>query len=285
MIIACPACSTRYVVPDASIGPEGRTVRCAKCRHSWFQDGPTLTDLAASAPAPKPAPPRPAPPAQAPSPQTAAPQTAAPTPAANEGAQAENRRFVKERSAEAEEGFAESAPPAISTPQPVVMPPIESEPEASTSHFDSSPPFRGRRNPLKIWTWAASVFAVVAVGAILAVSYLGLPDWMPVNRPTFAVAQPELLLDFPPEQQVRRQLPNGTEFFGASGTITNVGSEARNVPAILILLRDGRDRVVYSWEVMPSKRSLAPGESISVNEAVTDVPRSARWAQIGWKPS
>ena len=40
MIIACPACATRYVVPDSAIGMEGRSVRCAKCRHNWFQDGP-----------------------------------------------------------------------------------------------------------------------------------------------------------------------------------------------------------------------------------------------------
>ncbi|WP_292682983.1 MJ0042-type zinc finger domain-containing protein [Novosphingobium sp.] len=58
MIIACPACATRYVVPDTAIGVEGRTVRCAKCRHSWYQEGPEL----APRPAPGAAPPAPPPP-------------------------------------------------------------------------------------------------------------------------------------------------------------------------------------------------------------------------------
>lgn len=38
MIIICPECSTRYVVADASIGEEGRTVRCASCAHQWHQE-------------------------------------------------------------------------------------------------------------------------------------------------------------------------------------------------------------------------------------------------------
>ena len=128
------------------------------------------------------------------------------------------------------------------------------------------------------------VFALLAAGTIAAVSYWGLPDWVPVSRPTFDIGQPDLQLDFPADQQERRQLPNGTEYFGASGTITNTGSEAQRVPPILIVLRDGRDRIVYSLEVQPPKRSLAPGESVTVNEAVTDVPRSAKFAEIGWKP-
>ena len=107
---------------------------------------------------------------------------------------------------------------------------------------------------------------------------------MPVSRPTFAAAEPDLVLDFPPAQQDRRRLPNGTEFFGATGTIRNVGQETKRVPSLLIVMRDERERKVYEWVVVPPKRRLAPGESVTINEVVTDVPRAARVAEIGWKP-
>lgn len=246
MIIQCPACATRYVVPDTAIGVEGRTVRCAKCRHSWFQD-PSAAVL------------RPA--------------------------------LELSQEGEIAHGGGQGAPadPVFASPESPPPPPPAPVGEAryaksQPSQFDSAPPFRRRVNPLKLWSWAAGIFAVVAAGLILAVSFFGLPDWVPVARPTFAAAEPDLQLDFPPQQQQRRQLPNGKEFFAASGSITNIGTAARALPTILIVLRDARDRIVFSWEVPPPQRTIAPGESVVIDEAVTDIPRSAKFAEIGWKP-
>ncbi len=153
------------------------------------------------------------------------------------------------------------------------------------SAFDSEPPFRPRRNVLRLWTYAAAIFAIFAMGTVLGVSYWGLPDWVPVSQPTFGLGQSDLVLDFPEGKQDRRQLPNGTEYFGASGTVTNVGKVTRTLPPILIVLRDARERIVYSWEVAPPQRTLAPGESVTINQAVPDVPKAAKFAEIGWKPS
>ena len=298
MIIACPACNTRYVVPDSAVGVEGRTVRCAKCKHSWFQEGPGAEQVIASqdagpaAPATPTAAP-PSEPARSSASSTARPQpapapadpvaphreTAAAAPPSEPASPATAEPHAA--SPEPEDSGFEGPPPVTDTrPEPQPIPAIDPD----RSQFDYEPPFRPRRNPLKVWTAAGAVFALVALGVVGAVSYWGMPDWVPVSRPTFAVEQPDLVLDFPADRQDRRTLPNGTEFFGASGTITNVGRETARVPAVLIVLRDARERIVFSWEVVPAAQTLAPGESVAINEAVTDVPKSAKFAEIGWKP-
>ena len=290
MIIACPACNTRYVVPDSAIGAEGRTVRCAKCKHSWFQDGPELempdTSVAA-APEAAPRPVRDGPAAPRPAAAAVPVPDVSPAPEPSFGTFAKDTDEIDD--GERAPDFDEVDPPYRDLPAdrdeddvgPDAVDPHEDE---NGSRFDYAPPFRPRRNWVRLWTWAAAIFAVLAIGAVAAVSYLGVPDWVPVQRPLFALAEPDLKLEFPVEEQERRTLANGTEFFGARIIVTNEARESRDVPPILIVLRDARERIVYSWEVVPPQSSLTPGETMTINEAITDVPKAAVFADIGWAP-
>src|SRR5206468_3525210 len=36
MLITCTNCATSYEVAASSLGPSGRSVRCARCQHMWF---------------------------------------------------------------------------------------------------------------------------------------------------------------------------------------------------------------------------------------------------------
>ena len=36
MLIVCPSCASEYTVDPAKLGADGRTVRCAICRDTWF---------------------------------------------------------------------------------------------------------------------------------------------------------------------------------------------------------------------------------------------------------
>src|ERR1019366_2869579 len=40
MLIVCPSCATSYMIDHASVGPAGRTVRCARCKVTWIAGEP-----------------------------------------------------------------------------------------------------------------------------------------------------------------------------------------------------------------------------------------------------
>lgn len=289
MIIACPACNTRYAVPDSAIGIDGRSVRCAKCGHSWFQHGPDIpapTPAAEPAPVSQPIPAPAAPPVAKPDAAARSPEPAAepkPEPVAEPPMVAP----VPAEPVAAREPEPEPELPPLPRPVPPVDRPIVASYADDgladrPSSFSHEPPFRPRRNPAKLWMIGAVAFALVASGAAVAIQAFGLPNFIADYSLPFAEVEPDLVIDFPPKKQERRTLPNGTEYFSASGTIRNLSKRAQDVPPMLVVLRDAQDRVVFNWIINPPVERLEPGQSADFRQAMVDVPRSATSAEIAW---
>ena len=261
MILVCPNCATRYIVPDSAVGPNGRQVRCASCKHSWFQEGAALApreelaavgapDVAAAPVAPPPAPPAPAP-------------VAAPEPVAAPMADPVATAPVAER-----ERAAAAAPVADNRVDDVYGRAAR-EPEESYA-----PPARPRRNMLKLWTYAAVAFFLVVGAAGASLWYFGTPSWA-VNLGLVAEEGDPDLLFYLSKPAERRKLPTGEEYFAFGARIVNSGKQVLPVPPVLVQLRDRQNRLVFSWTTKADRTSLKPGEEASINESRIDIPKNA----------
>ena len=135
MILECTECHTRYLVPDSSIGADGRTVRCASCKHSWFQEGVPVLDLVARA--------------ETVAPVAALPPEPAPAPAAP------------------------PAEPVYSAARVVEIAPPGSHPDYDA--FAHEPPFRPRRNPARRWTMAAGAAGAAMLAGVSVLAYSDAP--------------------------------------------------------------------------------------------------------------
>jgi predicted Zn finger-like uncharacterized protein len=135
MILECPECRTRYLVPDTAIGIDGRTVRCANCRHSWFQTGVEPDEAALAEPVP------PAPPGEPEPEHGARPQAASIEPQQTRVYEYEDASYRA----------------------------------ADYDAFAHRPPFKPRRNPAKRWTLAAIAAGLVMLIAAAGVLYSGAP--------------------------------------------------------------------------------------------------------------
>jgi predicted Zn finger-like uncharacterized protein len=248
MILECPECSTRYLVPDAAIGVEGRTVRCASCKHSWFQALPELAALELVA-------------EQALPPVDAAPPE--PEPVAAPAAVA-----VRDDDAVAAGGAAPAGGRVTATGTPGAYP------------VPVAMPDRRRRRPARRWAMLAVIAGLAMVAAVAGILWTGAPGLASQFGLSFGPGESPLRLRDNPIE--RRELENGSELFAVSGQVLNPSSSAQRIPDIRAQLRDDKGRLVYSWTITPERRTLAAGGAIDFNSAKLDVPATSHRLELSF---
>jgi predicted Zn finger-like uncharacterized protein len=303
MKIVCPSCQTSYEVSAASLGAEGRQVRCVRCKEVWF-----ATPAEDAAPAAEAAGMRTA--AAAASAQYRRGAGASPDPTAdmaddwglaatgqaegddgsvdpNLAARAADRSHVRfedpmpDAGAEAFQA-ADDAPP---------LAPGGDEPQAShepSADIETFAARRARRERLRNQSRSGRPSATTVLVLLIAIN-AALLGWrtdvvraMPQTASLFAaIGLPVNLrgLAFS-EVTTTTEAHDGVTMLLVQGTITNITKQPRDVPRIRLAMKNAAGAEVYTWTSLPERTALAPGDSESFRTRLASPPLDGQSVEV-----
>jgi predicted Zn finger-like uncharacterized protein len=300
MLIVCPNCATSYDVDVASLRPNGRKVRCVRCRSVWkpelahaekliaaaeelapvrraveavaavaeISEGPPAESVASAQAAPA-----------APEPPVDAPVDGAASGVAEEAGFAAAAQSVEVDSpsiapADLDAG---EAPVAIET-EPHEAPndvPREDVESVATRRYS-------RRAKRKGWHWPLSHLQSAVMGLIIANAII--IGWradfvraMPQTASFYAlIGMPVNLrgLDFDSLATATEQ-HDGVPILVVEGNIVNDTNKTADVPHVRFAVRNAARQEIYSWTAVPSRSMLPPGEAVGFRSRLASPPPDA----------
>jgi predicted Zn finger-like uncharacterized protein len=288
MLIACPNCATSYNIEPASLGAAGRTVRCARCKTTWFVSGleatPEMTASANDALADGEA--------RAPVGVIRPDEPFAGT--AMDAMATQNDGEVADATAAAQNNS--SAPAEAPPPEPVaitdapsVVPPIEPPTAAPHSaaklEADEADNFVARRKRLQARRvkarrsshWTALILVLFAFNVALIGARSEVVRFFPQTASLFsAIGLPVNLRNLKFENmRISKETQEGLSALVIEGTIVSIAGKPTEVPRLRFAARDGGGQEVYTWSSMPSRSTIGPGEKLEFRSRLVSPPESA----------
>ncbi|MGE0753007.1 MAG: MJ0042-type zinc finger domain-containing protein [Variibacter sp.] len=268
MLIVCPNCATSYKVEEASLGAQGRTVRCARCRVTWFAEATPAVAL-----------------------EPAMASEAAETVAAPNDAAAGEIVPPSEGTAlvvlpppelpEAETVDAESPPLVPSAAgdieEPAPSEDIETVAKRQAQIVRPPPPPRARRPRL--------AFYIPVLLAIIVAAMAGrtqIVRHVPQAASLFAaIGLPVNLrgLEFR-DVAITNEMDKDTSVMVVRGNIANITDHKVQVPRMRFAVRNTANVEVYAWTALPEKTTLGVGESIAFRSQLTSPPQDAKTVAV-----
>lgn len=312
MLLVCPSCATSYMIDASALGPEGRKVRCARCKATWFASPADragdlnvfVDDVIAEAQAEIDGPPEAASVAGEPPPSrySAAETTGfdsephrpdeMPQPVPEWGAAepgAEPAVEWSELTAEpAPEAAGATEPPVIGDAPPLV-PPIDHAEFADAAAHDHTPEdietFAARRKRLQAKRkkargasrWTALVLFLFAFDVALIGARNEVVRYVPQTASLFAaIGLPVNLRGLNFENvRISRETQDGMDILLIEGRIVSTTDRAVEVPRLRFAARNAAGQEIYSWTAKPQRGSLGAGESMDFHSRLAAPPADA----------
>jgi predicted Zn finger-like uncharacterized protein len=300
MLIVCPNCATSYDVDVASLRPNGRKVRCVRCRSVWEPEPTRAEKLIAAAE--ELAPVRRAveavaaaveisggPPAESRASAEAAP--AAPEPPVDAPADGAASGVAEAAGFAAAAQSVEVDSPPIApadldvgeAPVAIEAAPHEAPNDLPREDVESVAARRyPRRAKRKGWHWPLSHLQSAVMGLIIANAII--IGWradfvraMPQTASFYAlIGMPVNLrgLDFDSLATATEQ-HEGVPILVVEGNIINDTNKTADVPHVRFAVRNAARQEIYSWTAVPSRTMLPPGEVVAFRSRLASPPPDA----------
>ncbi len=265
MLIACPNCSTSYMIDPASLGEAGRTVRCARCKTTWFASKP---EMAAAGSDDDPA---------------SAIGVIRPDQRIHDSVE---NTVAEEQATEAAAHSEETAqaPVTVTDAPPIVPqePLAASEPAAEADEVENFAVRRKRlqarrRKERRSSRWTALILVLFAFNVALIGARSEVVRFFPQTASLFAaVGLPVNLRHLKFENmRISKETQEGLSALVIEGSIVSIASKATEVPRLRFAARDASGQEIYTWNALPSRSILGPGEKLDFRSRFVSPPPNA----------